>query len=130
MDPVNFRPINKTAALVIGRGEEYIIDKKIQTIESRIFLETRPIPISEKRQPEVVDLTGFNYARFSVIGRYAHGKGWVVRCVCGTYCVRRAKAIKNPDNKQDRCEECRELAYSKRSEYRRTYGRDIDIAKY
>jgi len=130
MDSTHFKPINKTAALVIGRGEEYVPDKKIQTIESRVYLETMPVPKSEKGQHTFVDLTDFSYARLIVVGRYAHGSGWVARCVCGTYCVRQAKSIKNKKNTQDRCEECRQLAYAKRSHIHRTTGRDVDINEF
>ena len=109
----HLRPINKTAALVVSRGEEYVPKKKIQTVESRVFLETRMLRKAEINQESFVDLTGVKYARFTVVGPYRHGRGWVVRCVCGTYCVRKAKSIKNIQNGQDRCEECRHVAFLK-----------------
>lgn len=32
---------------------------------------------------------------------------WVCECLCGNYCFRKAKALKNPDNLNDSCKACK-----------------------
>lgn len=32
---------------------------------------------------------------------------WVCECLCGNYCFRKAKALKNPDNLNDSCKGCK-----------------------
>lgn len=123
-------PINKTAALVTQKGVHYVSGKKIQTCESRNPIATKIISKIERENPEFVDVTGFVVGRLTVLGRALYGPNWVCRCTCGTYCVRKRKAILNPNNTQDRCEECRHLAFLKRDDYRRRTGKYTDINKY
>ena len=127
IDNSNSTPINKTAALVIGKGVNYDCPKKVQTVESKNVLPLRPALFSDLNKNGFIDCTGLSIGRLKVLGIYKNGGGWVCRCVCGTYCVRRQKAILNKNNTQDRCEECRHLAYLKRDEYRRRTGKDKDI---
>lgn len=124
MDETHQKPINKTAALVVSSGFHYVSDKKILSLESRNPIAIRKPNRAELGQKSFVDLTGRRYARFTVIGQYSNGAGWVVRCDCGMYCIRQAKAIKNPKNDCDRCEECRHLRYLKRKDYFRRTGKD------
>ena len=63
------------------------------------------------------DMTGHIFGWFTVVGFYGNwdkwrqgGKArgrWLVRCVCGDYELRRARAIKNPNNQDDKCCNCR-----------------------
>lgn len=130
MNNGNTTPINKTAALVIGKGFHYEPNKKVQTIESKNPLPTRDAYYQEIYSPTFTNCTGIKIGRLTVIGIYSRSKGWVCRCDCGMYCVRRQKAILNKNNTQDRCEECRHLAFLKKDEkYRRT-GKDVDINDY
>lgn len=67
------------------------------------------------------NLTGMKFGRMLVVGmvnlrQTEVGKGssfdgarWAVRCNCGAFEMRRAKAIKNPNNQKDCCRECRTL---------------------
>ena len=71
-------------------------------------------------------MTGFKFGRFTVVGMALNTPHrWVVRCICGIYTMRKLKSIRNPNNNQDRCERCRQLAYLKRSDLRRQ-GIDTD----
>lgn len=130
MNETNFTPINKQAAISMSKGFDYISNKNKAHLEGRNPLPIMDIPKKEKNQTKFNDLTGFKFARFTVIGRYKLGKGWVVRCNCGVYTVRSVKAINNKENIQDRCEECRHLAFIKREEVRRRTGKDTDIRDY
>ena len=127
MKATHFIPVDKTSRLVCGIGVKHHSFKKVQTIESDEPLGTRKPRRIELKNPSFVDLTGKKYARFTVIGLYDGPKGWVVRCDCGKYCVRRAKSIKNPLNTFDRCEHCQELAYLKKNHEWRTYGHDVKV---
>lgn len=123
--------INKTAALVVGAGTHYTPNKKVQTNDSDLPIETRAITKSELCQPCFIDLTGSRIGRLTVIGAAREFKGsWVLRCDCGTYTTRKSKAIKNTENIQDRCEHCRHLAFLKRNEQWRRTGRCSDIRDF
>jgi len=111
--------VNKEASLVTSKGESYIPDKNILVVESKNWIPTRCVSVGE-------DLSGITFGRMKVIGLARDiKKRWVVRCSCGMYTIRTAKAIKNPANSKDRCEECRHLAYLKRAQHYREYNRDI-----
>lgn len=123
--------INKTAALVVGTGIHYDPKKKVQTNDSDLPIATRPLTKAEIGQACFVDLTGARAGRFTVIGvARDFSARWVVRCDCGTYSTRKAKAIKNAENTQDRCEHCRHLAFLKRNEQWRRSGRCSDIRDF
>lgn len=130
MDRSHFIPINKAAAIAVSKGFEYVPNKKPNALESKNPLPTRELNKGEINQKCFADLTGFEFARFTVIGKYTVNACWVVRCSCGVYSVRRSKSILNPKNTQDRCEECRHLAFLKRDEVRRRTGKDVDINNF
>ena len=116
-------PVNKTAQRVISPGFRYEPRISPNAGDSRT-----PLPIKINVDPQAPKLAGHKYARMTVIGFAADRKGvWVVRCSCGTYTYRKTKAILNPENDQDRCAECRHLAYLKRNERWRATGKDQDI---
>lgn len=122
---LNNTPVNKTASLVISRGEHWHPTTKGREVDSDSPLPTKPCGDEER------DLSGVRFGRFSVIGKSKDvKKRWVVRCDCGKYTLRRSKAILNESNQQDRCEACKELAYQKREEFRRRTGKDVDIRKF
>lgn len=114
------KPINATAARVVSRGYQYQSGKRIQTADQDTPIAMRPV------QPGMENLTGMRRGSLRVLG-LAKGKAksaalWVVRCDCGIYTTRRGAAIKNEKNDQDRCEQCRHLAYLKRENYKRRTG--------
>lgn len=104
------KPVDKTAALVTGRGFDYVADCRPNAGDSRNPLATKKdIP---KNMPMLV---GHKYGRMTVIGVAADRKAsWVVRCSCGTYTYRKTRAIRNQANDFDRCGECRHLAFIKK----------------
>ena len=126
----NLTPINKIAALVTGKGFEYKSNKKVQTIESNNPLPIRPLEPQELSNKNITNCTGIRVGRLTVIGRYLAAKGWVCRCDCGAYCVRNQRAILNKNNTQERCEECRHLAFLKKDDKHRRTGKDVDINDY
>ena len=106
------RPVDGNAASVFKGGAAFVPNKKIQTADS-------PYPIQTVNVPsDTTNLTGRRFGRMVVVGlspfNKKSGATWVVRCACGTYTRRTAKAIKNPKNDQDACEECRHLMYLRR----------------
>ena len=114
-------PVNSTAARVVGHGTHYQPNIKPCEYESKL-----PMPTVECPSPDH-DLTGKKFGRFVVVGVFAEKVSrWVVRCSCGTYAVRSARAIKNPDNKKDGCRECRHLDHLKRSNFWARTGRNIE----
>ena len=126
----SLNPITKPAALVAGKGFEYKPNKKVQTIESNNPLPTRLLESYELSNKNIINCAGIRMGRLTVIGRHIDSKGWVCRCDCSTYCVRTQKAVLNKNNTQDRCEECRHLAFLKKDEKHRRTGKDVDINDY
>ena len=124
-------PVNKIAALVTGRGEHFAPRKFAQNNDRDTPIETRPLTPVETNAQGFIDLSKRRVGRFTVLGiSRDFPRQWVVRCDCGRYSTRSAKAIKNKDNGQDRCEHCRHLAQLKRSEHWRRTRRDIDIRNF
>jgi hypothetical protein len=101
-------PPDLLATVTVMVGDEPIT-KRITTFHSHM-----PLPIEETPSP----LDGLVFAKFTVIGKllseYSHpnrGASYVVRCQCGSYEIRKAKAIRNPANVNDCCAECRTVRY-------------------
>lgn len=129
--PAPLIPIDRVAARVLIKTETYHPDKKIRNVDRPYPLETRKPTRSEINAPGFIDLSGHRFGRFIVVGISVDAKAsWVVRCQCGRYSLRKSKAIKNPENTQDRCEHCRHLAFLKREEKWRRTGIDQDVRDF
>ncbi|MCS5452540.1 hypothetical protein ACJVQT_23025 [Enterobacter huaxiensis] len=127
-------PVNGNASRVIQRGKGYEFDVKSSVPEWDNPPLVRPrhqLP----RDRDFTDLTGIRKGRFIVKGLLpGPGSKWLVRCSCGKYTYRTAKAIRslatNPNAHHDACRQCTALAFAKReAEFRRT-GKDTDIQDY
>ena len=115
----NTAPVNSTAARVIGKGVDYEYSLPEHEVVSDM-----PLPVKTLHQTIGLKInhTGASFGWLTVIGLSATAKArWVCRCVCGRYCLRKARSIGNPDNIYDRCQHCTHLAVLKKNaEYRRT----------
>ena len=115
------RPVDSAAARVLGRGVHYVPQKNI----AQRHWKSPPPVIPQSDWPKTDsfhDLTGLSFGRFKVVG-YLGKPGskkqlalWLVRCACGDFESRSAKAVRNPENRGDRCGNCRHLAFLKRQE--------------
>ena len=132
MDDLHARiPVNSVAGRVIGTGTHFDPNKRVQNNDSETPIATRPFTRAEQFADGFLDLTGRRFGRFKVLGFARDFKRqWVVRCDCGRYSTRSAKAVKNQANTQDRCEHCRHLAFLKRDERWRNTGREADICDF
>lgn len=128
---VTKRPVNRTAALVTQPGPKGLeSSKRIAQAHSDDRLTTVPVPRS------VRDLRGRTFGTLTAIGlaeptasiskQQGNQRLWVCRCVCGRYLTRRAKAINNPNNTNDRCDPCRQVAYLRRRSTFNTLGYNPD----
>jgi hypothetical protein len=104
------RPINKAAASVMSSGESYNFVQKDADVHH--LWKTPPKMIAPATHTGQEDLRGKRFGRFTVLGVLdvpagAGGRPWVVKCVCGNYTTRRRKAMFNPTNQDDCCNECR-----------------------
>jgi hypothetical protein len=120
---ITSEPIDRTAAMVTSRGVRYESPKKIIQRHWEIPPSTIPVGPSER------DFTGLRCGRFVVVGKLSVQKDsrggtslWLVRCDCSHYETRRSKSLRNPRNKGDCCERCRQLIYAKRSQHWRSTG--------
>ncbi len=126
MDDIHARaPVDRVAARVVfSTGEHFDPNKQVLRNDSETPLRVTPVTKAMLKSGSFVNLTGLRFGRFTVLGVAKDFPGWVVRCDCGRYSTRRAKAIKNPANAQDRCDHCLHLAYLQRNEiWRRTAHR-------
>jgi hypothetical protein len=118
------KPINKTASIVLGKGEYY---------EPQILMgqyhSDKPLPTKYFTGKPQDDLTGKKIGRLTAIG-FLGKKGsdnnkkdgiWLVKCDCGCYETRKSKSLKKNINKlahQDQllimCRVCMDLENLKR----------------
>ena len=115
-------PINKTAGMVTQKGIHF--DPEIKIIDR---LHTDIMPETRDPLPNSTDIIGVKNGSFTVVGLYRHcNNRWVVRCDCGRYELRTAKAMRNPKNDQDACIYCRKWRDIKKSynkyKYFETFG--------
>ena len=123
-------PIDAVAGRVTSRGTHWNPRKTFSGPNSDLPLPIRAANYSEKNNSAWADLTGRKVGRLTVLGIYAIAavgknkkQAWVVRCQCGRYETRTARAIRNPENKEDYCEMCYHLRCVKKSEEFRRTGR-------
>lgn len=115
-------PINKQTAIVVSEGYSFESKKIIQAADSHL-----PIP-TIKLSNGMKDLTGIKFGKFVVIGFAKKDPDrWVVKCFCGVYTIRKARAITNPNNTVDQCAMCQQLEYIKHQELRKRIGDKADI---
>ena len=106
-----FRPVNRLAKRVTEPGFQFESIKKIAQRHWDAQPSLRPVPNDAPK------LAGIKFGRFIVLGLYNEGNGlWVVRCTCGAFETRKAKSIRNPANKNDCCDNCRQIEYLKTHE--------------
>lgn len=102
--------INHEARMMFAKGIKQNIIHKVACDHWESCPPIKKIPYNG------LNLVGCKVGRLTVIGMARESKGrWVVRCACGDYEIRTAKAIRNPENKGDRCSVCRGFAQSRRS---------------
>lgn len=91
-------PSDKVAGRVASRGEHFEWSPPSTTVHSSDPIPHRAPTAAELIMPEFVDLTGLKSGRLTVLGiaidATANGTRWVVRCVCGSYELRRTKYLK------------------------------------
>jgi hypothetical protein len=123
---VSIRPVNRQAQAVTLPDAE----TPIKVFNNQRHWESQPVLQSIPRGMHAHDnLTGKTFGRFRVIGYYGAGTTgglWVVRCACGHFETRLAKAIRNPKNNEDCCERCKKLIWLKRADQHRRVGKHLD----
>lgn len=124
-DPVLRAPVDRVAARVIRPGVKYEPAKRIQTADQPTPFQVVKLTQSHLRNPSFKDFTGRRVGRLTVYGLSTDSGRWACRCDCGTYTLRTAKSIRNPNNATiDRCEHCRHLACLQREDHYRQTGRN------
>lgn len=111
-------PINRSAGVAVGsRGVHY--EPKLNN--ARVTLDApprmRPPP------PNAPDLVGLQFGRLRIVGLSAELNGrWVVRCVCGKYEFRSARAARGEHAELDACSYCQHLDKLKHQDRIRQFG--------
>lgn len=118
-------PINKTASLVTSGGVHYEPDRNLTCESSDMPIPTIKVPRAIK------NYTGARSGELTVIGlrriktNRTKVKVWVVRCSCGIYETRVTRSLRNIDNSEDCCVECRQTKYLRRTEQYQRLGRNL-----
>jgi hypothetical protein len=114
--------VDTTAALMFSSGIKYNHGKKICSAHWEVCP-----PVITKLKSDIPNLIGFRFGYFRVIGlsRNINGR-WIVRCDCGDYELRTAKAIRNKQNFGDRCHICRQKAFDVKDYIYSKTGRETD----
>jgi hypothetical protein len=125
-------PVNKQAALTCAKGTKFQSRKRITNgaLQSPVPMPLRPATKQLLNTAGFVDCTGKTIGRLTCIGLISLDcdySGWLMRCSCGQYVNRSQKAILNPRNDLDRCENCRHMHFLKKSERWRRTGKDTDL---
>jgi hypothetical protein len=126
-DIVKRKPVDKTAALVTGKGVHYEREVKSEYSISDLPIPTRLVERNNDGNPEFEDLTGRRAGRMVCIGLARDYNGrWVVKCDCGRYTTRSTKSIKKaaPDNM---CEHCQRIVNVKRYQEYKRLGYNTDV---
>jgi hypothetical protein len=117
-------PVNRLALQGVLKGEHYKFNRK--GIKNRRFWTYEPLPIAPL-YVTAENIIGRKFGSNMVVVNY-YGKSisknrpmgrWIVRCVCGNYELRSAKAVKNKKNKNDCCCECKKIRTMRNSIYQR-----------
>ena len=127
-------PIDRVAWRVVGKGEHFTSSKKVTQL---VFDCQPPLRTMNRgkygKSPE--NLKGVKWGRLEVVGywgpRLQSNRGavdqiWVCRCSCGLYVTRRGKTIKRQADPDDKCDQCRHLAYLIRREQWLRTGKNLD----
>lgn len=103
-------PVDKTAAIVVGKGVHYD-PNMVHQFEHYI----NPPATLQFTGPKDQDMAGRKYGFMSVVGylgKRGRGALWLVKCKCGMYEVRRSKSIKKA-SPRDKCQACHHLDHIK-----------------
>lgn len=133
--------VNKLAVNIIKPAH---IDDTFTKANKQLGLSESHDPIPWCRPPEAslinpafVDMTGVQSGRLKVLGleatpRKSKPPRWVCRCVCGTYVLRRTKALKPAHHciESFACTDCINLARIKRNDYVRRTGKEADAEDF
>ncbi len=125
-------PANATAARVTARGEHWEPAVKSNHTHSEMPLRVAE-PQGDMAKAMARQMIGRRSGRLIVIGLAAEQGSpnkkarWVVRCDCGAYEYRKARAINNPRN-DDCCTHCEALRIIKRR-YQKNGSRPVDEFK-
>lgn len=122
-------PVDRKTACILGKGVQFVFSKNHKSIE-----EWRIQPALSAMPEGVADLSGQRFGRMVVVGYWRKKKRrmptdantyWIVRCGCGVYAYRTAKAIKNKNNSFDCCHQCRHILFIRRRHLTRSLGREV-----
>lgn len=103
-------PSNKTAGPTVFNAQYDLKTNYSGHWHSKKLPELAHLP--RKANDDLEGMIGRRFGRLRVVGlmppRSTGGPArWAVRCGCGEYEWRTAKAIRNPANKFDKCQKCR-----------------------
>lgn len=88
----------------------------------------KTFPVPENAQNRI----GEKHGDLTVVGYYGSGKSgsrWLVRCHCGSYEIRTAKALR-PKEHRDQCQACNHALQARAHEHWRRTGRRLSIVEF
>lgn len=130
-------PVNSTAGRVISSGTHFNPDVKSDTLVEFDAMPKLADLRSLRKQPYFVNLSGVKKGWLTIIGVLDQkasngGLKWVARCVCGRYCIRRNKKIKDVKSATyhfDSCAHCYITIKLKQDDFFRRTGKRMTEAQ-
>lgn len=110
-DIANARPIDRAAALVVGRGEHWTHVGNPDSVVSDTPLPIRDLPWNAVGMGNV--RPGVRRGMLVVVGFSASVSGrWVCRCDCGRYVLRKTRALRTDRiDVYDGCDSCSKVKF-------------------
>ena len=130
---INSSPINKSASEVTSTGTSYDYPVKTSEEDQPFPHKLTPVPRGMSMSSDFTDLTGVRRGRLTVVGYFRRDGGserktsarWSCRCDCGTYTLRKSKALKSEKNNRDRCKECTHKLNQRKAQYFKLTGKHL-----
>ena len=120
-------PLNKIAGAVTSRSSDHYEPN----VDMACHEHWEAPPPCKPKPPGMADLTGARFGRMAVVGFLGKATPksekarWLVRCACGDYEARTARAVRNPANIEDKCRKCRHWEVAQKR-YSRLGARPIE----
>ncbi len=91
------QPLDEVAGRVTSKGEHFDFEMSSGQVHASVPLPVRRVERLDKCKPNFRDFTGVRVGRLTVLGistiKVKDRMRWVVKCLCGSYEVRKARSL-------------------------------------
>lgn len=122
-------PVNATASMVTSSpGRLFRHEFDIDSQNEQVFDAPPPMREYPPTSMQCDDIRGRKFDRLTAVGLSLDSNGWVCRCDCGKFCIRKGKSLKKMNSKRSadgagRCVSCYMLVRLKKRDFFNRHGR-------